>query len=598
MFYHSSQSPNHLQPKSAKQPAHQQQQPEAEPTRHQPVSSALPNPPTHPNSRQQGAPTPTCANCGTQTTPLWRRNQSGATLCNACALFQKMKGRPRPISLKTNVIKPRNRVKAIDRIPLARSTSFNQQEPAKTKKTNNRLSASVSSNSSSSCSTPLRPTPSIYQQLHQQQQPNLIQLATSRLNHSPRHSPDPQVFAKNTLLLPPNPNYNNHYLKLSKQSCPDPFPSASPSHNNVLLASYPRQAELSPLVRSGRKSLPGGPDCSSLCPDSSCAATQPKRRKYSVHQNENAFPAARRTLSGSPELSHPHGDSDLSYSLPSPPTPPLHSSADHHHTEAFLPLTSQKRVTSRESTLDSSAHEESQRNATTPSLVERYGQTAITLPPLSQLTRHLQARTPLQSSGREPGPPMSFEASARQARLHSPVSPAPHLLGIPRGRSTEPRRALSVHSSVSDSDSVLSPIQLATPYTSSPPDPLSRPRYPITPPILAALPTPLDFHHRRASQPAPHRQPLEATHAISPRESPVPLEEVCQLKQRIAELEIINGRMVSRLGQLERRSNTPPVPPPSHPLHHRDQQQDLRTSPHLQVSASHDEEEDMIDTSL
>ncbi|PLW48232.1 hypothetical protein PCASD_03345 [Puccinia coronata f. sp. avenae] len=203
------------------------------------------------------------------------------------------------------------RVKAIDRIPLARSTSFNQQEPAKTKKTNNSLSASVSSNSStSSCSTPLRPTPSVYQQLHQQQ-PNLIQLATSRLNHSP----DPQVFAKNTLFLPPNPNYSNHYIKLSKQSC--------------------------------RKSLPGGPDCLSLCPDSSCAATQPKRCKYSVHQNENAFPAAHRTLSASPKLSHPHGDSNLSYSLTSPPTHPLHSSADHRHTEAFLPLTSQKRVTSQ-----------------------------------------------------------------------------------------------------------------------------------------------------------------------------------------------------------------------------------------------------------
>ncbi|KAL7338508.1 hypothetical protein BJY59DRAFT_653086, partial [Rhodotorula toruloides] len=45
-----------------------------------------------------------------QTTPLWRRSHDSThILCNACALFFKMKGRPRPISLKTDVIKSRNR---------------------------------------------------------------------------------------------------------------------------------------------------------------------------------------------------------------------------------------------------------------------------------------------------------------------------------------------------------------------------------------------------------------------------------------------------------------------------------------------------------
>ncbi|GAA5937317.1 hypothetical protein JCM10213_007200 [Rhodosporidiobolus nylandii] len=55
---------------------------------------------------------PICANCATQTTPLWRRSHDSThILCNACALFFKMKGRPRPISLKTDVIKSRNRSK-------------------------------------------------------------------------------------------------------------------------------------------------------------------------------------------------------------------------------------------------------------------------------------------------------------------------------------------------------------------------------------------------------------------------------------------------------------------------------------------------------
>lgn len=55
-----------------------------------------------------GAPT-TCSNCYTQTTPLWRRNPEGSPLCNACGLFLKLHGVVRPLSLKTDVIKKRNR---------------------------------------------------------------------------------------------------------------------------------------------------------------------------------------------------------------------------------------------------------------------------------------------------------------------------------------------------------------------------------------------------------------------------------------------------------------------------------------------------------
>jgi GATA-binding protein len=70
-------------------------------------SSAAPSRPESPGKDGSG-PT-TCTNCFTQTTPLWRRNPEGHPLCNACGLFLKLHGVVRPLSLKTDVIKKRNR---------------------------------------------------------------------------------------------------------------------------------------------------------------------------------------------------------------------------------------------------------------------------------------------------------------------------------------------------------------------------------------------------------------------------------------------------------------------------------------------------------
>lgn len=80
-------------------------------------SSTEPSRPASPDGQKNGGagagganglPT-TCTNCFTQTTPLWRRNPEGHPLCNACGLFLKLHGVVRPLSLKTDVIKKRNR---------------------------------------------------------------------------------------------------------------------------------------------------------------------------------------------------------------------------------------------------------------------------------------------------------------------------------------------------------------------------------------------------------------------------------------------------------------------------------------------------------
>jgi hypothetical protein len=55
----------------------------------------------------------TCSNCSTRATSLWRRDAEGLPVCNACGLFVKLHGIPRPRSLKNDVIKKRRRTSCI-----------------------------------------------------------------------------------------------------------------------------------------------------------------------------------------------------------------------------------------------------------------------------------------------------------------------------------------------------------------------------------------------------------------------------------------------------------------------------------------------------
>ncbi|KAJ1917074.1 hypothetical protein H4219_003418 [Mycoemilia scoparia] len=50
-----------------------------------------------------------CSNCHTNKTSLWRRDPEGKPLCNACGLYYKLHNVKRPLSLKSEVIKKRNR---------------------------------------------------------------------------------------------------------------------------------------------------------------------------------------------------------------------------------------------------------------------------------------------------------------------------------------------------------------------------------------------------------------------------------------------------------------------------------------------------------
>ncbi|XP_050308873.1 transcription factor elt-1-like isoform X2 [Anthonomus grandis grandis] len=58
------------------------------------------------NNRRNGV---ACANCKTTNTTLWRRNNQGEPVCNACGLYFKLHGVNRPISMKKEGIQTRKR---------------------------------------------------------------------------------------------------------------------------------------------------------------------------------------------------------------------------------------------------------------------------------------------------------------------------------------------------------------------------------------------------------------------------------------------------------------------------------------------------------
>jgi hypothetical protein len=76
-------------------------------------STILPSPPTEPQS-SLSEPTiiesgQECANCHQTQTPLWRKNERGEPVCNACGLYAKLHHRDRPAEMRKTTIQRRRR---------------------------------------------------------------------------------------------------------------------------------------------------------------------------------------------------------------------------------------------------------------------------------------------------------------------------------------------------------------------------------------------------------------------------------------------------------------------------------------------------------
>ncbi|KAF9428515.1 hypothetical protein BGZ94_002096 [Podila epigama] len=69
-----------------------------------------------PPSSSSNPPT-ICSNCQTTMTPLWRKDDTGGILCNACGLYYKLHHIHRPISLKRKIIRRRTRYESYRTVP-------------------------------------------------------------------------------------------------------------------------------------------------------------------------------------------------------------------------------------------------------------------------------------------------------------------------------------------------------------------------------------------------------------------------------------------------------------------------------------------------
>ncbi|XP_045108921.1 GATA-binding factor 2-like isoform X1 [Portunus trituberculatus] len=119
-----------------------------------PISPQYAAPTTPQPQRRSGM---TCSNCQTTNTTLWRRNNNGEPVCNACGLYFKLHGVSRPLTMKKEgPIQTRKRKPKSSSSSSSSSSSASHHQPSPSRYTASASSSSPSASATMSAATSLK----------------------------------------------------------------------------------------------------------------------------------------------------------------------------------------------------------------------------------------------------------------------------------------------------------------------------------------------------------------------------------------------------------------------------------------------------------
>lgn len=93
-----------------------------------------------------------CSNCNTQNTSLWRRNQVGEPVCNACGLYYKLHNVNRPLAMKKDNIQSRKRKPKGSKNADGSSNSKSSNSNSSSSNNNNNNNSSTANNNNNASS--------------------------------------------------------------------------------------------------------------------------------------------------------------------------------------------------------------------------------------------------------------------------------------------------------------------------------------------------------------------------------------------------------------------------------------------------------------